>query len=76
MLSSKAHLAVKNFILEKEKGRGRNQKANIPQNRKIPEKPPLKKHTNRKKAAPYRKKLKKKLCGLLMDFWKRQHVRE
>ena len=47
-----AHLAIKIFILEKEKGRGRNQKANIPQNRKIPEKTPLKKHTNRKKAAP------------------------
>ncbi|WP_078039885.1 hypothetical protein [Bartonella apihabitans] len=76
MFSSKAHLAVKIFILEKEKGRGRNQKANIPKNRKIPEKNTVKKVCQQKKAAPYRKKLKKKLCGLLMDFWKRQHVRE
>ena len=47
-----AHLAIKIFILEKEKGRGRNQKANIPQNRKIREKTVVKKVRQQKRAAP------------------------
>ena len=54
-----AHLAVKNFILEKEKGRGRNQKANIPLNRKIPEKNTVKKVCQQKKAAPLTEKIEK-----------------
>ena len=59
MLLSKAHLAVKNFILEKEKGRGRNQKANIPQNRKIPEKTAVKKVHQQKRAAPLTEEIEK-----------------
>ena len=59
MLSNKAHLAIKIFILEKEKGRGRNQKANIPQNRKIPEKNTVKKVRQQKKAAPLTEKIEK-----------------
>ena len=63
-----AHLTVKIFILEKEKGRGRNQKANIPQNRKIREKTAVKKVHQQKRAAPLTEKIGKEIVRVADGF--------
>ena len=63
-----AHLAIKIFILEKEKGRGRNQKANIPQNRKIREKTVVKRVHQQKRAAPLTEKIGKEIVRVADGF--------
>ena len=57
--------------MKKDKGRGRNQKANIPQNRKIPEKTAVKKVHQQKRAAPLTEKIEKEIVRVADGFFEK-----
>ncbi|AQT45456.1 hypothetical protein BBC0244_017780 [Bartonella apihabitans] len=63
-----ALLTIKTLAVEKEKGRGRNQKANIPQNRKIRKKATVKKAHQQKKSRALSEEIEKETVRVADEF--------